>query len=123
VSANDSSSSFCPYYHRAVELIGRRWTGAIIRAMLSGVSRFSELACTIPGLSDRMLSERLKDLESEGVVVRTVTPSTPVRIEYHLTPKGRDLAGAVEAISAWASAWLAEPERKPARGKRVRARA
>ena len=66
------SGAFCPHYRRAVELIGRRWTGAILRAMLSGVERFSDLAATIPGLSDRMLSERLKELESEGLVVRTV---------------------------------------------------
>jgi DNA-binding HxlR family transcriptional regulator len=102
-------SAFCPYYHQAVELIGGRWTGAIVRAMLAGVARFSALKDAIPGLSDRMLSERLKELEAAGVVEREVTPSTPVRVEYRLTPKGRALAGAVEEISAWASEWLVEP--------------
>ena len=98
---------FCPYFHHAIELVGRRWTGAILRAMLSGVIRFSDLTDAIPGLSDRMLSERLKELEAEGIVLRTVTPETPVRIEYHLTAKGHALVTAVEAISAWAEAWLA----------------
>ena len=66
--------AFCPRYHHAVELIGRRWTGAILRAMLTGRCRFSEIAAAIPGLSDRLLSERLKELESEGIVVRRVYP-------------------------------------------------
>jgi DNA-binding HxlR family transcriptional regulator len=98
--------AFCPRYHHAVELIGRRWTGAIIRAMLSGVSRFSELSQTVPGLSDRMLSERLKELEAEGLVDRTVFAEMPVRIEYRLTDKGRALSAAVESIAAWAEHWL-----------------
>lgn len=100
---------FCPYYHHAVELIGRRWTGAILRALLRDVTRFSDLRDTIPGISDRMLSERLKELESEGIVTRTVIPETPVRIEYGLTPKGRALGAVVEAISTWADEWLARP--------------
>jgi DNA-binding HxlR family transcriptional regulator len=97
--------AFCPYFHRAVELIGRRWTGAIVRAMLCGIERFGELTEAIPDLSDRMLSERLKELEAEGIVARTVLPTTPVRIEYRLTPKGRALAPILEAISAWAEEW------------------
>ena len=103
-------SAFCPRYHHAVELIGRRWTGAILRAMLSGTERFSDLTATIPGLSDRMLSERLKELEAEGIVARTVLPETPVRVLYQLTPKGRALGTAVEAISGWAEEWLEETE-------------
>jgi DNA-binding HxlR family transcriptional regulator len=103
----EEAEAFCPYYHHAVELIGRRWTGAILRAMLVGVSRFSDLAEAIPGLSDRMLSERLKALDAEGIVVRSVTPETPVRIEYLLTDKGRSLVSVVEAVSGWAEEWLA----------------
>src|SRR3989304_8868711 len=102
----DDMGAFCPYYHRAVELIGRRWTGAILRAMLVGVSRFSDLTETIPGLSDRMLSERLKELEAEGLVLRSVIPETPVRIEYHLTEKGRSLWSVVEAVAGWAEEWV-----------------
>jgi DNA-binding HxlR family transcriptional regulator len=101
-------TAFCPLYHRAVELIGRRWTGAILRALLAGIERFSDLTAAIPGLSDRLLSERLKELEAEGIVSRTVIPETPVRIEYHLTEKGRALGSVVEAVSAWADVWLVQ---------------
>jgi DNA-binding HxlR family transcriptional regulator len=100
-----SEGAFCPYYHRAVELIGRRWTGAILRALLHGVRRFSDLAHAVPGLSDRMLAERLKELEAEGIVRRTVYPETPVRIEYTLTEKGRSLEAVVRALSDWAGTW------------------
>ncbi len=106
---------FCPYYHHAVELIGRRWSGAIVRALLGGTERFSDLTAVIPGLSDRLLSERLKELEAEGIVVRTVVPETPVRIQYHLTEKGRALVTVVDAVSAWAGEWLAgDPAVQPA---------
>lgn len=101
--------AFCPYYHHAAELIGRRWTGAILRALLSGVTRFSDLTDVIPELSDRMLSERLKELEAEGIVRRTVIPTTPVRIEYHLTEKGQALNTVMAAIAEWAETWLAQP--------------
>jgi len=104
----EEQGAFCPVYHRAVELIGRRWTGAILRALLAGVNRFSDLAATVPGMSDRMLSERLKELEAEGVLVRKVIPETPVRIEYELTAKGRALQGVIEAVSDWAGRWHAE---------------
>ncbi len=77
--------SFCPQFHHAVELIGRRWTGVIVRALMGGAVRFSDVSASIPGLSDRLLSERLKELESEGIVQRLVYPDTPVRIEYRLT--------------------------------------
>lgn len=100
--------TFCPRFHYAVELIGRRWSGAIVRAMLGGATRFSEICATVPGLSDRLLSERLKELEAERIVTRTVYPETPVRIEYQLTEKGESLAPAIEAISGWADTWLPE---------------
>jgi DNA-binding HxlR family transcriptional regulator len=103
-------SAFCPVYHRAVELIGRRWTGAILRAMISGATRFSDVTAAVPGLSDRLLSERLKELEAEGIVSRTVFPTTPVRIEYGLTPKGHALHDVIAAISEWAEAWATPPD-------------
>lgn len=98
--------AFCPRFHHAVELIGRRWTGAIVRAMLAGVTQFSGLREAVPGLSDRMLSERLKELEAEGIVRRTVIPDTPVRITYALTDKGHALSGVLDAIAVWAEQWL-----------------
>jgi DNA-binding HxlR family transcriptional regulator len=100
-------SPFCPHYHHAVEIIGRRWTGAIVRALLAGASRFSEITAAVPGLSDRLCSERLKELEAEGIVARRVIADTPVRVEYHLTEKGASLIEAVSAISRWAAAWVA----------------
>ncbi|CAA9545357.1 MAG: Transcriptional regulator, HxlR family [uncultured Thermomicrobiales bacterium] len=107
------TSAFCPVYHRAVELIGRRWTGAILRVLLSGATRFSDVTAAVPGLSDRLLSERLKELEVEGIVTRTVYPQTPVRIEYALTPKGRALEGVIAAVSKWAEAWVEHPDGPP----------
>lgn len=106
MSEGETHAPACPYFHRAVELIGRRWTGAIIQVMLGGATRFNELAQAIPGISDRMLSERLKELEAEGLVERTVVPETPVRIEYHLCEKGRALADVAAAISAWGHEWI-----------------
>ncbi len=100
---------FCPVYHEAVELLGKRWAGVIVRAMLGGATRFSDIIRTVPDLSDRLLSERLKELEAAGVVERTVIPATPVRVEYRLTEMGRDLAPVIEAVSAWASRWLVPP--------------
>ncbi|CAA9557254.1 MAG: Transcriptional regulator, HxlR family [uncultured Thermomicrobiales bacterium] len=99
--------AICPLYHRAAELIGRRWTGAIVLALAGGAVRFGDLAAAVPGISDRMLSERLKELEAEGLVARTVLPEHPVRIEYRLTEKGRDLDAVMAAIGAWAVRWLA----------------
>lgn len=96
----------CPRFHYAVELIGRRWTGAILRAMLNGATRFSDITATVPGLSDRLLSERLRDLENEGIVTRTVTPDRPVRIEYHLTEKGQALGSVLDSIGTWAETWI-----------------
>jgi DNA-binding HxlR family transcriptional regulator len=99
-------SSLCPRYHRAVELLGRRWAGAIIRLLLNGPARYNELRAGIPDISDRMLAERLKELESEGVVVRTVLPEAPIGVEYGLTEKGKALEGPVLAIGKWAEKWL-----------------
>lgn len=101
----DPLSSYCPAYTRAVEIIGKRWTGAILRSLLAGASRFSEILGQVPGLSDRLLAERLRELEAEGIVERRVTPSTPVRIEYVLTDKGESLGGVVHAVADWATAW------------------
>lgn len=110
-------SAFCPYYHHAVELVGRRWAGVIVRALLGGARRFGEIRAAVPGLSDRLLSERLKELESEGIVTRTVVDDAPVRIEYRLTPKGQALVGVVDALSAWADRWLARAA-KPSHPRR-----
>ena len=97
----------CSKFHRASELIGRRWTGAIIFVLMeSPCCRFATLRKEIHDITDRMLSERLFELEQEGIVERTVIPESPVRVEYALTKKGRELAAAVDAIGDWAKKWI-----------------
>lgn len=96
----------CPRYHKAIELVGRRWTGAILSAMLMGATRFTDIIHAVPGLSDRLLSERLKELEANGIVERAVFPETPVRIEYHLTEQGAELNGVINVLSEWAEKWV-----------------
>jgi len=96
----------CALYHRAVELIGKRWTGAILLVLLDGPLRFSEIRHLVPDLSDRLLSERLKELEGEEIVERRVLDGSPVRVEYALTSKGMALEPAVRALKSWANAWL-----------------
>ena len=95
----------CPRYERAVHIIGKRWTPLIIRTLLARPRRFGDMTSIIGGLSDRLLSERLKELEGCGIVERRVFPETPVRIEYLLTGKGRELEHVVEAIQRWADGW------------------
>lgn len=98
-------SPYCPVFQEGMELIGRRWTGSIVRTLLAGSNRFGEILGRIPGLSDRLLSERLRELEAADIVTRTVYPDVPVRIEYSLTDKGRELEDIVTAISEWADKW------------------
>ncbi len=100
----------CSRYHQAVELIGRRWAGAILRVLLSGRARYAQLSEAVPQISDRMLSERLRELEAEGLVVRHVAPDAPVRVEYELTEKGRALEAPIMAIAAWAERYIPLPE-------------
>ena len=95
----------CPRFENAFELLGKRWTGLIIRTLLSGRNRFSDIEESIPNMSARMLTERFKELEKEGIIVRKVYPETPVRIEYELTEKGRDLQSAMDEIQKWAEKW------------------
>jgi DNA-binding HxlR family transcriptional regulator len=111
--AKSPVSPFCPRYHYAVELIGRRWTGAIVRMLLAEPRRFAELAANIPDLSDRMLAERLRELEHEGIVARTVIPDTPVRVEYALTLMGRALEASIRALGEWAEKWLPSDAGRP----------
>jgi DNA-binding HxlR family transcriptional regulator len=96
----------CAKFHRAVELIGGRWTGAIIQLLMQGPARYSALREAVPDISDRMLSERLRELEDEEIVEREVFAETPVRIEYRLTSKGKALEPALAAIGKWAERYL-----------------
>ena len=107
------NSNFCADFHKAVELIGRRWSGAIVRELLAGTSRFTDLHDAIPEISDRMLCARLRELEVEGVVARQVVAETPGRVEYHLTDKGLALRSVVAAIGEWADRWSGCAEARP----------
>lgn len=100
--------ALCGRFHHAVELVGRRWTGAVIRLLLDGRMRYAELRDAIPDISDRMLSERLRELETEGIVERIVVPDTPVRVEYTLTEKGRALERALDEVGKWAERWVTD---------------
>ncbi len=95
----------CPYFHEAVELLGKRWSGAIVHVLLGGPMRFSELSHAVPLISDRLLSIRLRELEGFDIVERQVHDEPPVRVEYELTPKGRALEPAVSALRSWAREW------------------
>lgn len=117
-------TALCVRFHKAIELIGRRWSGAIIQMLFRKPARFAELRDVIPDITDRMLSERLQELEEEGLVVRTVIPQTPVRVEYQLSAKGRALEPAMGAIGKWAEHWLTELPAAPGAtaGKSIRTR-
>jgi DNA-binding HxlR family transcriptional regulator len=98
-------AAVCPHFHAAIELIGKRWTGAIVCALTEGPLRFGELGKAVPGLSDRLLSQRLRELEEEGLVEREVEPGTPVRVIYSLTAVGAELGPAIGELKAWAKRW------------------
>ncbi len=103
------SSQICGRYQRGAEIIGKRWTTLIIKILCPGPLRFSALAEQLEVASDRVLSERLKELETEGIVVRTVYPESPVRVEYALTDKGAALKPVIEALEGWSERWMEAP--------------
>ena len=100
-------SELCPNFHAAIELIGKRWTGAIVCALTDRPMRFGELGKAVPGLSDRLLSQRLRELEEEGLVQREVEAGTPVRVTYSLTEIGVELGPAIGELRSWAKRWKA----------------
>ena len=107
VATLERPGTCCPYLHEAVELVGKRWSGAIVHVLLQGESmRFSEIGGAVPHLSDRLLSERMKELEARGIVERLVRDGAPARVEYSLTDMGRELAPALGELRAWALRWL-----------------
>lgn len=99
--------SICPRFEKAMNILSQRWTGMIIYQLLHGPQRFCNIESAI-GISGRMLSERLKELENEGIVKREVFPETPVRIEYSLTDKGRSLEAIMKEIENWSQQWINE---------------
>src|SRR4051794_34706449 len=112
----DERPACCPYYHEAVELIGRRWTGAIVAVLMDGGAlRFSEISHAVPELSDRLLSERMKELEARGVVTRQGEAGPPVKVLYELTDMGQSLEPALEELKSWARRWLRTEQQRAAR--------
>ena len=105
-NAGEGESKVCSRFHHAVELIGRRWSGAVISVMMRGPQGFNELMASVPGLSDRLLTERLRELESEGLVRRTVISGPPVRVSYELTEAGKSLKPVIDGLGRWAERWV-----------------
>ena len=122
MKAAADTPALCTRFHRASELVGRRWTGAIIFLLLKQTCRFATLRNAIPGITDRMLSERLQELEDEGLVARTVRPEPPVRVEYALTKKGRALAEPIAALAEWAEKYVPLTETRAKADKSSRKR-
>jgi len=117
----EKMTEFCPKYASLMDLLSRRWMGIVLRVLLSGPHRFNEILTAVPGLSDPLLTQRLRELEAKKLAERRVYPTSPVRVEYVLTESGRDLERAVRVLSEWADKWwtppVAElPEGDPAAG-------
>jgi len=103
----------CVRYQQAADLISKRWTALILKALMGGPMRFNEMAECLDSISDRVLSERLKELEHEQIIVRHVLPETPVHVEYALTAKGQSLSPIIDAIETWSQTWIPLPVAEP----------
>jgi DNA-binding HxlR family transcriptional regulator len=97
----------CSDFHAAIEMIGRRWTGAILWSLSDEPLYFADLSVAVPGISDRLLSTRLRELEAEGLVERSVHAGAPARVSYALSAKGRALQPALRELRDWARGWKA----------------
>jgi DNA-binding HxlR family transcriptional regulator len=101
----ENLAEFCPTYAEVMDLLSRRWMGLILRVLMSGPHRFNQIMAAVPGLSDPLLTQRLRELQARDLVTRSVLPASPVRVEYQLTEAGLDLERAVRALSDWAAKW------------------
>ena len=99
---SDGDGPVCEHFQRAAEIVGRRWTPQIIRVLLTGPARYRDLKAAVPQISDHLLSARLKELETAGIVSRSVAAGPPVLIEYHLTKAGEGLSEVIESLGDWA---------------------
>ncbi len=95
----------CRRFQTSLELVGKRWSSGILMAVAQGATRFSEIIAAVPGLSDRLLSQRMKELEATGLLEREVIPTTPVQVRYHLTARGRDLMHSLQPLVGWGQRW------------------
>ncbi|MEV1331922.1 helix-turn-helix domain-containing protein [Micromonospora costi] len=105
----DIDDTGCRVFQDALELVGRRWTGAIMLAGTRGARRFGEYRAAVAGISDRLLAQRLKELEADGLIQRTVIPSSPVQIRYEPTPDGRELMTLLQPLIDWSHHRRANP--------------
>jgi DNA-binding HxlR family transcriptional regulator len=110
VTSSTPPHVMCRRYEHASQLLGKRWTSLLLDSLMDGPRRFCELTASVDGLSDRVLSDRLRELEDEGIVERIVYPQIPVRVEYRLTEKGSELRPVVQAMHVWAEKWIPLPE-------------
>jgi DNA-binding HxlR family transcriptional regulator len=99
----------CARFHTAIELIGAKWSGAVLQALFTGSHRFTDIRAAIPAVSDVMLTRRLRELEDAGLVERRVMPTSPVHVEYHLTQMGRDAGPVLDAVIGWSHKWIPVP--------------
>jgi DNA-binding HxlR family transcriptional regulator len=104
---------YCPYYAAASEMLSRRWAATVLRALVPGPARFGEIASAIPDMTDKLLSQRLKDLEDEGLVERFLGGGRPARVKYRLTDKGTALGAILLDINRWALKWIDLQDRRP----------
>ncbi|MGD8167429.1 winged helix-turn-helix transcriptional regulator [Herbiconiux sp. P16] len=114
-SSSSSSSAWrhiddaeCRRFTASVELVGKRWSSGILLAIAQGATRFSEIVDSVVGLSDRLLAQRLKELERVGLVSRSVVATTPVQVRYALTPRGADLLQSLQPLVSWGQRWGTE---------------
>ena len=107
--ATHGEGPICQHFQRAAELVAQRWMPQVIHAMKPGPRRYSDLKASIPKISDALLSERLRALETAKIVIRTVEPSTPVKVSYGLTPRGEELADVLSELQVWAERWATRP--------------
>jgi DNA-binding HxlR family transcriptional regulator len=106
---SDDVHPVCARFHAAIELLGARWSGAVLRAMFTGSHRFAEIRAAIPGINDVMLTRRLRELEDAGLVRRRVMATSPVHVEYHLTAMGEQTRPVLDAVIAWSHRWIPVP--------------
>ena len=100
------STRMCAKFQAAVDIVGKRWTPLIVQLLLERPRRYSELVTELEVVTEGMLSQRLKELERTGVVERRVIDDQPIRVEYHLTRKGRGLSRVITGLERWAEEWM-----------------
>ncbi|MCA1828614.1 MAG: winged helix-turn-helix transcriptional regulator [Myxococcales bacterium] len=96
----------CQRFHTAADLLGKRWTALIVQALITRPRRYCELVQALDAVSERMLIQRLKELERAGVIQRRVLDERPVGVEYRLTNMGRGLGRVVDELERWADQWI-----------------